>query len=62
MPPERRSEIEALLLQTGNEYQFALYGGTSHGFGVRANMSDPRQAFGKISAFYQAVRWFDNWA
>ncbi|KAI1634276.1 dienelactone hydrolase [Biscogniauxia mediterranea] len=62
MPPERRAQIEALLLETGREYSLALYGGTSHGFGVRANVSDPRQKFGKEEAFFQAVRWFDTWA
>lgn len=61
MSPERRGEIEALLLKAGVPYQFALYSGTSHGFGVRANISDPQQKFGKESAFLQAVRWFDTW-
>ncbi|KAI1505067.1 dienelactone hydrolase [Biscogniauxia marginata] len=62
MPPERRAQIEALLLDTGRAYTLSLYGGTLHGFGVRANISDPRQKFGKEQAFFQAVRWFDTWA
>ncbi len=62
MPPARRSEIEAGLLGTGLEYTLTLYGGTSHGFGVRANVSDPKQKFGKEQAFYQAVTWFDTWS
>lgn len=62
MPPARRSEIEALLAgNTTQPYQLNLYGGTSHGFGTRANISDPEQKFGKEAAFYQAVRWFDAW-
>ena len=61
MPPERRSQVEALLKQSGVEYSVALYAGTSHGFGVRANVTDPRQKFGKEEAFFQAVRWFDAW-
>ncbi|KAH9905676.1 Alpha/Beta hydrolase protein [Xylariomycetidae sp. FL2044] len=61
MPLERRSAIEALLLATGQPYTLALYGGTEHGFGVRANISDPKQKFGKEEAFLQAVRWFDVW-
>lgn len=61
MPPERRGEIQALLLEAKVPYQFALYSGTQHGFGVRANMTDPQQKFGKESAFLQAVRWFDTW-
>ena len=61
MSPERRAQVEALLQKTGLPYSVALYGGTSHGFGVRANISDPRQKFGKEQAFFQAVRWFDAW-
>ncbi|KAL2133710.1 hypothetical protein VTI74DRAFT_1886 [Chaetomium olivicolor] len=60
--PARRSQIEAMLANTTQPYQVNLYGGTSHGFGVRANVSDPEQKFGKEAAFYQAVRWFDAWA
>jgi len=61
MPPARRSQIEALLLNTTQPYSFALYGSVNHGFGVRANVSIPRQKFGKEQAFFQAVRWFDTW-
>lgn len=62
MPPARRAEIEALLGKSGVPYQVSLYSGTQHGFGVRANVSDAQQRFGKESAFFQAVRWFDTWA
>ncbi|RYP57337.1 hypothetical protein DL769_009544 [Monosporascus sp. CRB-8-3] len=62
MPPTRRSEMEAALLTTGLAYSVTLYGGTQHGFGVRANISDPKQKFGKEQAFFQAVTWFDTWA
>ncbi|KAK6067149.1 dienelactone hydrolase [Seiridium cupressi] len=62
MPPERRHEITALLGNTTQPFNVALYSGTSHGFGVRANVSDPQQKFGKESAFFQAMRWFENWA
>ncbi|KAI4859812.1 alpha/beta-hydrolase [Hypoxylon rubiginosum] len=61
-PAERRTKIEALLLDTGFPYTLALYGGTSHGFGVRANVTDPKQKFGKEEAFFQAIRWFGAWA
>ncbi|SPQ26233.1 1d7c17ca-1cc0-4d42-b276-34afbfb10273 [Thermothielavioides terrestris] len=60
--PPRRSEIEALLLGTAQPYQTSLFGGASHGFGVRANNSVPEQKFSKEAAFYQAVRWFNAWA
>ncbi|KAK4232835.1 dienelactone hydrolase family-domain-containing protein [Achaetomium macrosporum] len=62
MSPARRSQIEAMLANTTQPYQVNLYGGTSHGFGVRANVSNPEEKFGKEAAFYQAVRWFDAWA
>ncbi|KAH8912137.1 alpha/beta-hydrolase [Coniochaeta sp. PMI_546] len=62
MPPARRGQIEALLANTTQPYQVSLYSGTQHGFGVRANVSDPEQKFGKESAFFQAVRWFEAWA
>ena len=61
-PAARQAEINALLLNsTSVEYTVSLYGGNSHGFGVRANISDPRQKFGKEQAFFQAVRFFDTW-
>ncbi|SPO02104.1 related to dienelactone hydrolase family protein [Cephalotrichum gorgonifer] len=60
LSPERRAEIETLLRNSGSAYQLSLYSGTSHGFAVRANVSDPQQKFGKESAFLQAVRWFDT--
>ena len=61
MSPQRRAQIEAMLAATKQPFSLALYGGTSHGFGVRVNLSDPRQKFGKEEAFFQAVRWFDTW-
>jgi len=57
----RRSKIEGLLQGTNQPYQVSLYSGTSHGFGVRANVSVPVQKFGKEAAFLQAVQWFDQW-
>ncbi|CAI6091796.1 unnamed protein product [Clonostachys chloroleuca] len=61
MPVERRHEIEEQLLKTEQTYSISLYSGTMHGFGVRANVSDPEQRFAKEAAFFQAVRWFDTW-
>lgn len=49
-------------METGMAYQVSLYSGTEHGFAVRANMSDPKQKFGKETAFLQAVRWFEGWS
>jgi dienelactone hydrolase len=58
----QRSEIEALLGKTPQPFQVNLYSGTQHGFGVRANVSDPEQKFAKEAAFWQAVRWFGAWS
>ncbi|RSL53408.1 hypothetical protein CEP54_010392 [Fusarium duplospermum] len=58
----RRSEVEALLGTTQQPFQVNLYSGTQHGFGVRANLSDPEQRFAKEEAFWQAVRWFGAWS
>jgi dienelactone hydrolase len=60
-PSALRRESEDILQKTGVPYQFALYGGTQHGFGVRVNLNDAKQKFAKESAFYQAIRWFDEW-
>ncbi|KAK7432142.1 hypothetical protein QQZ08_001432 [Neonectria magnoliae] len=57
----RRSEVEALLGETPQPFQVNLYSGTSHGFGVRANISDPEQKYGKEEAFWQAIHWFNAW-
>ena len=38
-----------------------LYGGCEHGFAVRTDLKDRRKKFAKESAYYQAVRWFDEW-
>ncbi|KAL2278245.1 hypothetical protein FJTKL_14521 [Diaporthe vaccinii] len=59
--PARRFEVESLLNQTAYPYQVALYSGTFHGFGTRANISIPEQRFAKEEAFFQAVRWFKAW-
>lgn len=62
MPADRRHAIEEQLQASGQPYSLSLYSGTEHGFGVRANVSDPQQKFGKEQAFYQAIQWFNAWA
>jgi dienelactone hydrolase len=58
----RRNNMTALLESVEQPFTADLYGGTSHGFAVRANMSNPQEAYGKETAFLQALRWFDVWA
>ena len=61
-PTARRREIEDLLGEVDQPYEVAVYSGTQHGFGVRADISDPEQKYGKETAFIQAVRFFEAWA
>lgn len=64
-PEEKRHRTEEMLKQLSLgpkkiSYQVVLYGGVSHGFGTRADLSDKRQKFAKEQAFIQAVQWFDH--
>ncbi|KAJ3051244.1 hypothetical protein HK097_007762 [Rhizophlyctis rosea] len=62
LPLDRLTQLEGILKNTTLPWTVSVYGGTSHGFGVRANVTDPRQKFGKEEAFFQAVRFFQSWA
>ncbi|KAF4968344.1 hypothetical protein FSARC_4290 [Fusarium sarcochroum] len=61
-PQKRQAETDAILTKIGKPFTSVLYSGTSHGFAVRPNTSEPQQVFAKEEAFYQAVRFFDAWA
>ncbi|KAK8075976.1 alpha/beta-hydrolase [Apiospora phragmitis] len=62
-PAAKRRRMEDLLASNATgPWQVDLYGGAMHGFGVRANVSDPQQRFAMETAFIQAVRWFEFWA
>ncbi|KAH7402145.1 dienelactone hydrolase [Phaeosphaeria sp. MPI-PUGE-AT-0046c] len=52
---------EAILNKNKVTFQSNLYFGAPHGFAVRANISDPLQAYAKQASFVQAVSWFDAW-
>jgi sterol O-acyltransferase len=41
-------------------YQINLYGGVSHGFAIRADISKPDIRFAQTQAFQQAVQWFQQ--
>lgn len=60
-PPEKRHETEGIFQKSKIPYQVTLYGGVSHGFAVRANISNPIEKYAKEEAFLQAIRWFDTW-
>ncbi|KAF5021020.1 hypothetical protein F66182_6951 [Fusarium sp. NRRL 66182] len=61
-PQKRQAETAAILTKIGQPFTSVLYSGTSHGFAVRPNTSEPQQVFAKEEAFYQAVRFFNAWA
>ncbi|KAF2104061.1 alpha/beta-hydrolase [Rhizodiscina lignyota] len=61
MSPENRHESEEILLKLGVPYQLTLYGAVEHGFAVRTDLSDKRKKFAMESAYFQAIRWFDEW-
>lgn len=54
-------KAESILEENQIPFQSNLYYGAPHGFAVRANLSDPLQAYAKQASFVQAVTWFDAW-
>ncbi|KHJ31424.1 putative dienelactone hydrolase [Erysiphe necator] len=57
---ELRHKSEEILIKTGLPYQINLFGGVSHGFAVRCDLSKKIEKFSKEKAFLQAVQWFDE--
>ncbi|PWY94431.1 alpha/beta-hydrolase [Aspergillus sclerotioniger CBS 115572] len=53
-----RHESEETLIKTGQPWQINLYSGVSHGFAIRADLSNPHFKWSKEQAFCQAVAWF----
>ncbi|KAE8150430.1 dienelactone hydrolase [Aspergillus avenaceus] len=53
-----RHESEDILKKTGQHWQINLFSGVSHGFAVRADLSNKHFKFAKEQAFCQAVTWF----
>jgi len=61
LPPELRHKFEEILLKKDVAYQIILYGDCEHGFAVRADLTNRKKKFAKESAYFQAVRWFDEY-
>lgn len=59
--PENRTTIEGIFEGGNKTYQTTLYAGAEHGFAVRTDLRVKRKAFAQEGAFWQAVRWFDEW-
>ncbi|KAF7115808.1 hypothetical protein CNMCM5793_003448 [Aspergillus hiratsukae] len=58
---ELRHESEDILIKTGQPWQINLFSGVTHGFAVRADLSNKHFKFCKEQAFYQAVAWFQQY-
>lgn len=56
-----RHESEGTLIKTGQPWQINLFSGVSHGFAVRADLSNKHNKFTKEQAFCQAVVWFNQY-
>ncbi|EGD90436.1 hypothetical protein H112_01895 [Trichophyton rubrum D6] len=56
-----RHESEEILAKTKQPYQITLYGGVSHGFAVRGDLSKPDIMFAKEQALAQALAWFGQY-
>ncbi|OJJ49165.1 hypothetical protein ASPZODRAFT_59802 [Penicilliopsis zonata CBS 506.65] len=58
---ELRHKSEDILIKNGQSWQINLYGGVSHGFAIRTDLSIKHNKFAKEQAFYQAVAWFNQY-
>ncbi|KAL4944860.1 hypothetical protein BDV06DRAFT_186285 [Aspergillus oleicola] len=58
---ELRHKSEDILIKTGQNWQINLYSGVTHGFAVRADLSNKHHKFAKEQAFAQAVSWFNQY-
>ncbi|KAJ5368280.1 uncharacterized protein N7496_008040 [Penicillium cataractarum] len=56
-----RHESEDILIKNGQPWQINLYGGVTHGFAVRTDLSNMSWKFAKEQAFVQAVDWFNHY-
>ncbi|BCS27114.1 dienelactone hydrolase family protein [Aspergillus puulaauensis] len=58
---EQRHKSEEILAKTGQHWQINLYSGVTHGFAVRADLSNKHHKFAKEQAFAQAISWFNQY-
>ena len=62
MTAELRHKTEEILSKKSPlPYQLCLYSNVEHGFAVRTDLNVRACRFAKEGAFFQAVRWFDEW-
>jgi dienelactone hydrolase len=59
-PAELRRKVEDVLMEKKLTYESVLYGGVEHGFAVRTDLSVKEKKFAKEGAYFQAVRWLDE--
>lgn len=58
---ELRHKSEGILIKTAQPWQINLFSGVTHGFAVRADLSNKHFKFAKEQAFCQAVTWFNQY-
>ncbi|KAL4787199.1 Alpha/Beta hydrolase protein [Aspergillus varians] len=58
---ELRHKSEDILIKTGQHWQINLYSGVTHGFAVRADLTNKHHKFAKEQAFCQAVNWLNQY-
>lgn len=61
-PQDLRKLTEDKLKENGATYQMDLFSGTSHGFAVRGDLTDPQVKYAKEKVFYDQVYWFDHFS
>ncbi|KAK1445325.1 dienelactone hydrolase [Colletotrichum cuscutae] len=61
MPRARMVEAKSVLGKKGEDFEIVEYVGATHGFAVRGNPNDQRQAEFGMRAEDQAVGWFRRW-
>ncbi|KAK1715692.1 dienelactone hydrolase family protein [Colletotrichum lupini] len=61
MPRARMAEAKSVLGKKGEDFEIVEYVGATHGFAVRGNPNDQRQAEFGMRAEDQAVGWFRRW-
>lgn len=60
-PKDLRRRAVDILEERKKIYQVQLFQGVSHGFALRADLSDPWQRYAKEASFTGIQGWFDWW-
>ncbi|KAL6938218.1 hypothetical protein ACO0RG_004762 [Hanseniaspora osmophila] len=61
-PAELRHQSEDKLKEIGATYQLDLFGGVSHGFAARGDVSDPKVKYAKEKVLLDQIYWFKHFS